>query len=336
MDELVGGQAQNAPEVPEIEHQEQAEIVKERVDMSYPKLSERELKEKINFLRQRLEQNERELRATFREISLHNEGGEELKAKRDGLNSRVRELSTKAADLRKKRDEANARIAELKSQREQYRSKGKEFGEKIGELKKTRDELNKTARGRVETLEKAYSEELDIFLTADIPLEHEINLWKRLIELSQRFDATKKANEIHVEMSQEYSKAKEIYTDMDSLHEQIQALAQESQKYHEEMIAIYNEMDVIRKEADSYHSQLSEKFKGIAPMRKKINTIKAEIPKLREELGVYLEQMKEVQLLKDEQKNLGKREMAKEKFKKSGRLSLEEFKILVEHDDIKL
>ncbi|HEY9205339.1 MAG TPA: phosphoserine phosphatase [Candidatus Methanoperedens sp.] len=336
MDELVGGQAQNAPEVPEIEHQEQAEIVKERVDISYPKLSERELKEKINFLRQRLEQNERELRATFREISLHNEGGEELKAKRDGLNSRVRELSTKAADLRKKRDEANARIAELKSQREQYRSKGKEFGEKIGELKKTRDELNKTARGRVETLEKAYSEELNIFLTADIPLEHEINLWKRLIELSQRFDATKKANEIHVEMSQEYSKAKEIYTDMDSLHEQIQALAQESQKYHEEMIAIYNEMDVIRKEADSYHSQLSEKFKGIAPMRKKINTIKAEIPKIREELGVYLEQMKEVQLLKDEQKNLGKREMAKEKFKKSGRLSLEEFKILVEHDDIKL
>ncbi len=315
---------------------EQAEIVKEKVDTLFPKLSERELKEKINVLRQKLEQNERELRATFREISLHNEGGEELKAKRDDLNARVRELSAKATDLRKKRDETNARIAELKSQREQYRSKGKEFGEKIGELKKTRDELNKTARGRVETLEKAYSEELDIFLTADIPLEHEINLWKRLIELSQRFDATKKANEIHVEMSQEYSKAKEIYIDMDSLHEQIQALAQESQKYHEGMIAIYDEMDVIRKEADSYHTQLSEKFKGIAPLRKKINTIKAEIPKIREELGVYLEQMKEVQLLKDEQKNLGKREMAKEKFKKSGRLSLEEFKILVEHDDIKL
>lgn len=340
MNDLVGGQAENAPvEVADKEDiQERTEIVKEQADTprTFPKLSERELKEKINFLRQKLEQNERELRATFREISLYNEGGEELKAKRDGLNARVRELSTKAAELRKKRDETNARIAELKSQREQYRSKGKEFGEKITELKKTRDELNKTARGRVETLEKAYSEELNIFLTADIPLEHEINLWKRLIELSQRFDATKKANEIHVEMSQEYSKAKEIYTDMDSLHEQIQVLAQESQKYHEEMIAIYNEMDVIRKEADSYHSQLSEKFKGIAPLRKKINTIKAEIPKLREELGAYLEQMKEVQLLKDEQKNLGKREMAKEKFKKSGRLSLEEFKILVEHDDIKL
>ncbi len=338
MGELTDVQVENATvEVPEKEDkQEQAENVKEKVDTPFPKLSERELKEKINFLRQRLEQNERELKATFREISLHNEGGQELKAKRDGLNSRVKELSGKALEIRKKRDEANARIAELKSQRDQYRSKGKEFGEKIGELKKTRDELNKTARGRVETLEKAYSEDLNIFLTADIPLEHEINLWKRLIELSQRFDATKKANEIHVEMSQEYSKAKEIYTDMDSLHAQIQALAQESQKYHEEMIALYNEIDTIRKEADSYHSQLSEKYKGIAPLRKRIGAIKVEIPKLRDELDAYLEQMKQIQLVKDEEKNLGKREIAKEKFKKRGRLSLEEFKILVEHEDIKL
>jgi len=36
----------------------------------FPKLSERELKEKINLLRQRLEQNERELKTIFRDISL--------------------------------------------------------------------------------------------------------------------------------------------------------------------------------------------------------------------------------------------------------------------------
>lgn len=302
----------------------------------FPKLSERELKEKINLLRQRLEQNERELKNIFREISLHNSGGSELKAKRDELNARVKELSLKASELRKKRDEANARIAELKSVRERLKGRGKEFSVKIEDLKKTRDEFNRTARGRIETLEKAYSEELNMLLTADIPLEHEIDIFKRLTELGQRLDATKKANEIHSEMSQEYNKARDIYTDMDSLHAQIQALAPESQKYHEEMIAIYKEVDELRKEADSYHSQLSEKYKGIAPLRKRIGALKAEIPKLREELGVYLEQMKEIQLVKDEQKNEGKREQAKEKFKKNGRLSLDEFRILVENKDIKL
>ena len=301
-----------------------------------PKLSERELKEKINLLRQRLEQNERELKTIFREISLHNTGSDELKVKRDSLHARVKELSPKAAELKKKRDEANSKIAELKSQRDMLKGKGKEFSERVGGLKKTRDELNQTARGRIETLEKAYSEELNIFLTADLPLEHEVNIFNRLDELSQRLDATKKANEIHSEISVEYNRAKEIYTDMDSLHAQIQTLAQESQKYHEGMIALYDEIDMLRKEADSYHSQLTEKYKGIAPLRKKIGALKAEIPKLRDELGVYLEQMKDIQLAKDERKNEGKRGEAKEKFQKNGRLSLDEFRILVENEDIKL
>ena len=302
----------------------------------YPKLSERELKDKINLLRQQLEQKERELKITFREISLHADNGDELRAKRDGLNARVKELSPMAAELRKKRDETNAKISELKTMRDRLRGIGKEFNEKIGELKKTRDELNTTARGRVETLEKAYSEELNLFLTADIPLEYEINIFDRLNELNQRLIATKKANEVHSEISSEYGKAKEIYTDMDSVHEKIQTLAAESQKYHEDMIAKYNEIDALRKEADSYHSQLSDKYKGIAPLRKKVGALKAEMPKLRDELGVYLEQMKEHQLVRDEQKNEGKREQAKEKLNKSGRLSLDEFRLLVEHEDIKL
>lgn len=315
---------------------EQSSTTNQAIDKVYPKLSERDLKEKINLLRQKIEHDDRDIRTIFREISLHNQGGNDLKAKRDGLNARVKELSPKAAALRKQRDEINAKIAELKAQRDQMRGIGKEFNEKIGELKKTRDDLNLTARGRAETLEKAYSDELTLFLTADIPLEHEINIFAKLIELSQRLVATKKANEIHSVISLEYAKGKEIYTDMDSLHARIQALAQESQKSHEEMIKLYNEIDTLRKEADSYHAQLNEKFKGIAPLRKKVGALKAEIPKLRDELDAYLEQMKQYQLVRDGQKNKGKREIAKEKFKKDGRLSLDEFRLLVESEDIKL
>ena len=322
--------------VPDLPEEQKSVEVQTGAPKVYPKLSERELKEKINLLRQRIEQNEREMKTIFRDIALHNQGGNELKAKRDGLNARVKELSPKAAELRKKRDETNAKIAELKSQRDQMRGKGKEFSERIGELKKTRDELNQTARGRSETLEKAYAEELNLFLTADIPLEHEINIFNRLNELTGRLKATKKANELHTEISVEYAKGKEIYTDLDTIHARIQDLAQESQKYHEEMITFYNEIDTLRKEADSYHAQLNEKFKGIAPLRKKVSSLKAEIPKLRDELGAYLEQMKEFQLVRDEQKNVGKREHAREKFKKDGRLSLDEFRLLVESEDIKL
>ncbi len=61
-------------------------------------LSERELKEKINTLRQQVEQKERELKSIFKEISLYADNGNELKAKRDGLNARVKELSPKRRD----------------------------------------------------------------------------------------------------------------------------------------------------------------------------------------------------------------------------------------------
>jgi uncharacterized coiled-coil DUF342 family protein len=331
-----------SPEIPEQENMQTADApienikLQEETPKDVPRLSERELKEKINHLRQRLEQNERELKTIFRDISLHNEGGQDMKAKRDGLNARVKELSSKASELRKKRDETNSKIAELKAMRDSLRGQGKEFNEKIGELKKTRDELNITARGRLETLEMAYTDELNILLSADIPLEHEINVYNRLLELGQRLEATKKANVVHSEISVEYGRAKEIYTDMDSLHAQIQTLAQESQKYHEEMIEIYNEVDTLRKEADSYHAQLSEKYKNISPLRKKIGALKNEMPKLRDELGAYLEQMKGYQLARDELKNEGKREQAKKKLNKKERLSLDEFRILVESKDIKL
>ena len=308
----------------------------DEIKIEVPKLSERELKEKTNQLRQKLDKNEREIKSSFREISNHNEGGQNLKAKRDGLNGRVRELSKKASELRNKRDEVNKQIAELKSQRDEFRRAGKDAGEKIGLLKKTRDDLNKTARGRVETLDKAYSEEVDKFINADLPLDYEINLFNRLIELGDRLKATKKANEIHVEMSQEYSRTKAVYSDMDSVHEQIQALADESQKYHESAIALYNEMDILRKEADTFHSQLSEKYNCISPLRTRIDSLKADSQRIMEELDAYLEQGKEIQLAKDERKNEEKRVEAKDKFKKSGRLSLDELRILVENEDIKL
>ena len=81
---------------------------------------------------------------------------------------------------------------------------------------------------------------------------------------------------------------------------------------------------------------MSEKYKNISPLRKKIGALKAELPKLRDELGVYIEQMKAYQIAKDEQKNVGKREEAKEKLSKKGRLSLDEFRLLVESKDIRL
>lgn len=308
----------------------------DEIKIEVPKLQERELKEKTNQLRQRLDKNEREIKSIFREISLHNEGGKDLKAKRDGLNARVKELSKKASELRNERDEVNKQIAELKSQRNEFRKAGKAAGEKIGSLKKARDDLNKTARGRVETLDKAYSEEMDKFMNADIPLEYEINLFNRLIELGQRLRATKKASEIHIEMSQEYTRTKEVYSGMDSVHDKIQALSEESQKYHEGAIALYNEMDAIRKEADTYHAQLSEKYRCISPLRSRIDVLKADSQHVREELDAYLEQGKEIQLAKDERKNEEKRVEARDKFKKSGRLSLDELRILVENEDIKL
>lgn len=297
-------------------------------------MSEGELKNRINVFRQQVEHKEQDIKDLYQEMKLHNKGAKEARAKRDELNQQVKELKESATELRTRRDEVNAKIADLKKQRDDIRSNSDGYTDKISELKKVRDNLNKVARGRLESLTEAYRTELEKFSTADIPLDFELSLMKRLSELGDRLKAIQEANTIHYEMGGIYGKVSKFHQEIDTFNALIHDLAGESQSYHEDMLDTYNKMDEIRKKSDEFHRRLVEIYKFTNPIKEKIDALKNSISQIREEMDIYLDQMKEIQLVKDQKKQEEKRVNAIDKFQKKGKLSLEDLRLLMENDEI--
>lgn len=297
-------------------------------------LSESELKNKINIFRQQIDHKERDIKALYQEMNHLNRGGQELRGKRDELNSQVKEIKEKADEYRNKRDEVNKKISELKKQKDELKGRKDGYTGQIGELKKTRDDLNKLAKGRLASLNNAYRDELAKFSTADIPLEHEQFLFKRIRELGNRLTATYEANTIHGEMNNIYNKMSEFHQELDNIYAMIRDMAMESQEYHKAMLEVYASVDETRHQANEYHQRLMEIRELTQPIKEKIGILKLSVSDIRKELDVYLDRMKETQLVKDEKQLQEKRTTAKEKFKNKGRLSLEDLKVLMENDEI--
>ena len=298
-------------------------------------MTEKDLKNVVNDYRTKISQNERTLKGVFRELKLHRTNIDELKEKRDKLNAQVKELATKAREEKKLRDEVNGKIAEIKASNEKVRGEKDKITGSISELKAKRDEYNKLSRGSVESLTKAYAAELDKFLNADIPLKHEIDIFSRLTDLKQRIDSASTADDIHKRIVETYKQSESIYKADGTPGGNIKDLAEESQKHHLAMLESYKKVDELRKEADMYHSQIKETYDVVSPIREKIDPLKTKISQLRDELSVYLEKLNDIQLEKDEKKIDEQHSVAKEKFEKTGKMSLQDLKLLMEKGDLK-
>jgi uncharacterized coiled-coil DUF342 family protein len=300
-------------------------------------ISEKDLKLKVNELRTQITRDERELRSLFNELRLHRTNMGELKEKRDSLNSQVKEIVARARELKEKRDGVNTKISELKDVKNARISAGQQVSDEIGKLKAERDALNKVSRGTVDIISKAYSAELDTFLNADVPLHHEIDVLGRLVQLEERLKAAMKADEVHKKIQETYDAAvSQQFGSGENIGSTIKELAEISQQYHLEMIDLYKKVDEMRKDADLYHAQIKEKFGVTEPLRARIDPLKQRIAQLRDELSSYLEKLNDIQLVKDEKKQQEQRVVAKEKLEKTGKMSLQVLKVLLENGDLEL
>lgn len=298
-------------------------------------MTERELKNKVDELRTQIGQQDRELKSIYRQLKLHYTNMDDVRARRDELNGKVKVLVAKARDAKNSRDALNARISELKASRNAMADKKRQCTDEISGLKSKRDSLNNLSKGSVETLSRAYLADLDTFLNADIPLKHELDLFERLLAMKERLDAALDANEVHKKLVEAYESSKEVFTSGEDLGGEIHELAERSQKHHLEMIDLYKQVDELRKQADIAHSEISSKNNVTAPLRERIDPIKERIEQLREELGVYLGKLEEIQLKKGEKKQEEHLVTAKEKLDKNARLSLEDLRVLMEKGNLK-
>ncbi|MCK4811077.1 MAG: phosphoserine phosphatase [Methanosarcinales archaeon] len=299
-------------------------------------MTEKELKSHVNLLRQQVDRLNKDIRKSIEEIKLHRGSIDELRNKRDEFNAKVKEYATKASTCRKTRDTINQRIADLKKPRSGIQEQINQHRSRLDQLKAKRDELNSIAKMQTSSLEKAYANELYVFIHADIPLKHEIDSMERLKQLGERLVVSREADVVHSELIPIYKEIREMRKTGDQAHQDVQSLADESQTHHEELLGIYKDLDALRKEANLYHTQLKEKYRIVKPLSRSIDANKATVERIRDELSQYLDALKGAHLPGERvETDTEQHEIALEKFKTTGRMSLKELQVLMEHDDIK-
>ena len=295
-------------------------------------MTDKELKSHANLLRQQLNHLNTEIRKSIEEAKLHRGSSNELRAKRDKLNATVKAQVSQANVCKKSRDEINQKISDLKKVRAEIQAQINQHRGGMKETKDERDRLNAIAKMRTTSLEKACAHELYVFTNADIPLTHEKDSFKRLKELALRLNASRGADAIHAEMIPIYNVMRELRKKTDAVHQEIQRLADESQHHHDELFAIYRGLDNIRKEANLYHAQLNDEYKIIGPISKSIDVRKASVERIRKELSECLDLQKGAARPKESDSD--EHAAALTKLNTTGRMSMEEFRILMKHKDI--
>lgn len=299
-------------------------------------MNEQELKKKANALRHEISSQNKKLKLIYQELGRRSSELKALRERRDELNSRHKELSVKAKGFREKRDKLNQVVKEVRGSRKELIKKIRSITTDISESKKLRDELNKSSKGTEELLESALNEKLSVLLEEDIPLKDEKRLYELVLNLSERLGTAKKASQIHEKIVSDFSDVKSMDDKIDSTSNQLKDLSLIADEYHKRALALYDEMKKVRSEANEYHKKLTDKYKDSSPPREQIQSIKDEIQKLSEELAPVSEALEKLRSEREDKRRKEKAVEAKEKLKSTKRISLRDFRNLLEHGGVSL
>jgi len=296
-------------------------------------MSEKELKKKVGELKHVIEEKKKEVRELQSQLSHLRRESSEFRTKRDQLNAKAKEFSTQAKEAIQKRNGLNKQIAELKKKRREQISKMKALAGHIKESKRKRDDLNRSARGTDEILQERFQRDLGLLLNEDIPLEQEMKLFERVLEVKDRLASAELATGLHQKVVDNYSKLKDINIAADEFTRQIQELAAQSDKHHEEAMTMFKEIKPLRAQSDELHCRVVEKYEAMKPLRDSVAQVREAIEKLREEMAPHIDELEKIRLERERKKKAETAKEVREKIGKKKRISLEDFRVLLEQGE---
>jgi uncharacterized coiled-coil DUF342 family protein len=234
---------------------------------------------------------------------------EDLKAKRDELNSKVKELSEERKRLieelaklnaivkeeRQKRDKANEEVKLLKEKRvasfDEIKKIKKELDELMGILERFKDSMGGSYRRLKEELRQLEWE----YQTEVHSIRKEKELVKQMDALEKEIAKSELLYDKKKKLTHLQKKLRDLYTEANVYHSLLINRAKESEKHHDTMMKsireiekmesslekINEEIKKVREEANKYHKEYSKeiaempKDENIEALREKANEILA-------------------------------------------------------------
>ncbi len=246
---------------------------------------------------------------------------------RDELNEQFHRFKGEIRTLKEKRDELNLRVRELKEKREEARRRVVEIREKIEATKKRIEDLRKKAEGGYSVLKKRIDALEWKIQTSSLTSKEETRLIAQMKILASQLRVHEKVRELkdktillQAELGGNRFKATEA-------HEQLSELAQQSEEYHQRMMQMVGQASELKENADKTHAAFVES-------RRKADAEHTEYVQVKETRDKVVIEAQADRVRKEREIKQRIEDAAEGKLKKGGKLSLDEFRALVEKGSV--
>jgi len=256
-----------------------------------------------------------------------NRKARELLEKRNKLNEEFRKLAAEVKELRARRDELNSKVKELKSSRNVAREAAVSEREKLEKLSDRSRKISERVEGSPRKALEEFNRLEWKLQTTILTSKAEKEFIRRLKELEGQVLVAKKVQEYRDKITGTKAAIGGRRLQAQSLHEQMTKVVDESEVIHNKLVEMAEAASRVRSEADQAHAEFVEACKGADNAHKEYITNLVKIRELRQrisESGQY-SKLRKAQEVREKLEKSGS-----EKLEQGKRLSLEEFKALME------
>lgn len=246
---------------------------------------------------------------------------------RNKLNLEFKRLIAEVRDLKVRRDELNKKVKELKTSRDSARDVATAERERLEKLKdksvKIAERIDGNPRKAVEEFNRLEWKVQTTILTPKAEKE----LIKRLKDLEAQVLVAKKAEDLRYKIVGTRATIGGRRLQAQSLHEQMTKVVEESEVIHKRLVEVADSASGVKADADKAHVAFIEALKGADEAHKQYVMNLVRIRELRQQIAESgpLSRLRKAQEVREKLEKSGA-----EKLEQGKRLSLEEFKALME------
>lgn len=259
----------------------------------------------------------------------------EWRDRRDELRSETPVIHDQISEQRLARDELNAEVQQQKKHRDSEIERARVLQERLDELRGQR--ANHREVVSIEELQQRFRELEWKQQTTTLSIEQERSLLEELDELTKAMERASRTPQKPTNLTQEmnglWQEIQEARDKAQEHHEKMIALVEEAQQKHQYVMQLSNSLGPSRSEVDEAHQMYVQCLQEADEMRERLEELGAQEVELKKQLDTIRNTRKEARQTREKAAMKKLAEQARAKQQSGQKLTLEEFRALMETND---
>jgi phosphoserine phosphatase len=299
-------------------------------------INEEEIRERIQELMELQIDEQARLRALINEVKDKRNLTNKLKKERDELNAKVKETINEAKKHLSDRDRIQNQIKKRNTDKKSIFKQISRKAQTISKTKEERDKLNKEAKGYQERLRDQMVGSIKTLLGMDLSLKNEIIMVEMIFDFQGRLKQKMEADKLHQEIQTTYKDLKSTESQLQGIFGDMGNMMSKSQNEHKLAQELFLKKDELRKEAQEAHNKFIENNRLVKDLSLKIDASKLALDKIQQKIKREKDKLGNIKKRQREEEKKAKLETAKTKMKTSGKMGMDDLRLLLESGELKL